>query len=171
MRGGRKLPDYFPICEACLMRRCAPSRLLTRHARRYSTQRRPERYNYNPDASFSDQVDPEILTLPRVTANDLANNTERPRGVLMLTRDFIENALYNPHYGYFSKQASIISSTEDEYGFQFASIHDSREFQGLVAQRYNALENEKKPMGPASQIWHTPTELFKVIPPSLICSS
>ncbi len=135
----------------------------------YSTQRTPDRINYNPDASFSDVPDPKILTLPRVTSNDLASQPERPRNVLMLTRDYIENALYNPHYGYFSKQASIISSSENERGLDFSKVRDSREFQGTVAQRYSSLENEKKPMGPGSQIWHTPTELFKVRQPFTSC--
>ena len=72
----------------------------------------------------------------------------------MLARDFIEDSLYNPHYGYFSKKATIFGWGDDA-PFEFGAMRDSAEFDANVARRYASYEAEK-------QLWHTPTELFKV---------
>ena len=130
-------------------------------SRRYSTHKPPDRYNYNPEPSFSDVPDEEVIRYPRVTAKDLAGLSEPPTGVKMLTRDFIEDSLYNPNYGYFSKEATIFSSSNEE-GFDFSSIPNSREFQRVVADRYKAYSSDTLSSGSGSQVWHTPTELFKV---------
>ncbi|EEB97716.1 hypothetical protein MPER_02910, partial [Moniliophthora perniciosa FA553] len=70
----------------------------------------------------------------------------------MLARDFIEDSLYNPHYGYFSKKATIFNWSDKP--FEFGHIRDATEFDSMVARRYASYEEEK-------QLWHTPTELFK----------
>jgi hypothetical protein len=103
-----------------------------------------------------------------VTANSLAEtHKEPPRGVQMLVRDFIEDSLYHPNYGYFSKQAHIFSAVEspDRPGapLDFGAFRDNNEFQDAVARRYATLESDTKGNGPGKQIWHTPTELFQVM--------
>ncbi|KAF9069791.1 DUF185-domain-containing protein [Rhodocollybia butyracea] len=70
----------------------------------------------------------------------------------MLVRDFIEDSLYNPNYGYFSKKATIFDW--DDKPLNFSAIRDSVEFDAVVTKRYAAYEKER-------QLWHTPTELFK----------
>ncbi|SCV70325.1 BQ2448_1719 [Microbotryum intermedium] len=67
---------------------------------------REPRYNYvsNP---FDDTPDPDVSHYPLVTAKELASRRIPPRRVRMLARDFIDDCLYNPHYGYFSTQAVI----------------------------------------------------------------
>ena len=65
------------------------------------------------DALAVDQKNP-IPRIPqaayrRYTASDLARLTHPPRCAGMLVRDFIEDSLYNPNYGYFSKKALIFS--------------------------------------------------------------
>ncbi|KZT59494.1 DUF185-domain-containing protein [Calocera cornea HHB12733] len=75
----------------------------------------------------------------------------------MLARDFIADSLYNPHYGYFSKQATILSSTEP---FDFPSLKSSHDFSKKVAQTY-AVEDAGPRPSHGRQLWHTPTELFK----------
>lgn len=75
----------------------------------------------------------------------------------MLVRDFIEDSLYNPHYGYFPKQATIFTATDP---IDFSKMRNAVEFQNEVAQRYSQFESDEE--GPGRQIWHTPTELFKV---------
>ncbi|KAI6041216.1 S-adenosyl-L-methionine-dependent methyltransferase [Pisolithus marmoratus] len=85
-------------------------------------------------------VSNEHLSYPRVTADELActGDNAPPKRARMLVRDFIEDALYNPHYGYFSKQATILTAPgEENEGFDFNGFKDW-------------------------QIWHTPTELFKL---------
>ena len=76
------------------------------------------------DELFVDTADAALAALPLVTAADLAREPKLPAGVRMLARDFIDNALYNPHYGYFSKRAVIFSPTQDAAkGFDFANMH------------------------------------------------
>lgn len=124
-----------------------------------------DKFNYNPEVSFSAHVAEEHLAYPRVTANDLAKSSDGapPRGVRMLVRDFIEDALYNPNYGYFSKQAVIFTAPgEENEGFDFNSFKDSAQFESAVASRYVECGSVTETEGPGRQIWHTPTELFKV---------
>lgn len=103
----------------------------------------------------------------------------------MLARDFVDDCLYNPHYGYFSTQAvifdpdrisptastsKVITPVVDEtelatraQGFDFTELASSAAFEDEVARRYGEFEDRsgvKK--GPGRQVWHTPTELFKV---------
>ncbi|POS86494.1 DUF185-domain-containing protein, partial [Erysiphe pulchra] len=83
----------------------------------------------------------------------------------MLMRDFIEggvitNSLYNPSYGYFSKQV-IIFTPEDP--FDFNSMKDEPEFYRILGQKYTSFEDQLdlKEDNELRQLWHTPTELFK----------
>ncbi|KAH7927891.1 DUF185-domain-containing protein [Leucogyrophana mollusca] len=122
-----------------------------------------DKINYNPELSFNDTVG-EHATYPQVSARDLAVHSAPPKRVKMLVRDFIEDSLYNPHYGYFSQQASILTAGEKagegEAGFDFGRYRDMAEFDTAVAQRYTdagAVGSD----GPGKQLWHTPTELFK----------
>ncbi|OJI97857.1 hypothetical protein ASPVEDRAFT_126300 [Aspergillus versicolor CBS 583.65] len=78
----------------------------------------------------------------------------------MLTREFIDDSLYNPHYGYFSKHATIFSPGEP---FDFNHIEDGPAFHRMLGERYAEFEDvldEKQP-DEARQLWHTPTELFR----------
>jgi hypothetical protein len=115
-------------------------------------------WNYNV-VSFDDTPDVDHVNFPYVTANDLERHDEPPRKVKMLFRDFIEDSLYNPNYGYFPKQATIVSSPEEN--FNFPSLRNSVEFQEEVGRRYAAYGQDML-VGPGRQLWHTPTELFKV---------
>lgn len=78
----------------------------------------------------------------------------------MLMRDFIEDSLYNPYYGYFSKHATIFNPGEP---FDFNSIKDEPEFHNLLGQRYQDFEDklDAEEYNEARQLWHTPTELFR----------
>ncbi|KAH9976078.1 DUF185-domain-containing protein [Russula compacta] len=116
-----------------------------------------DRINYNPEIFFDEAPDPEHMAYARVTSNDLERHTKPPTRVKMLMRDFIEDSLYNPHYGYFPQQATIFTSSGDTINFR--AMHDSVEFQNEVAKRYSTYGTDEE--GPGRQIWHTPTELFK----------
>ncbi|KAL7274429.1 hypothetical protein RUND412_002674 [Rhizina undulata] len=97
---------------------------------------------------------------PMVTAKMLASRRERPRRVKMLVRDYIDDSLYNPHYGYFSKHAVIFSTKEP---FNFPAMKDELEFHKVLQARYEQFENDldEKEFNETRQLWHTPTELFK----------
>ncbi|KAI1115692.1 S-adenosyl-L-methionine-dependent methyltransferase [Nemania sp. NC0429] len=109
---------------------------------------------------FSLDMSEEYNKYPMVTANDLRTRRDRPRKVKMLMRDFIEDSLYNPHYGYFSKQVVIFSPGEP---FDFNSIRDEPSFYAQVGRRYTEFEDalDAKAHDDTRQLWHTPTELFR----------
>ncbi|OLY79543.1 DNA polymerase epsilon subunit 2 [Smittium mucronatum] len=104
----------------------------------------------------------------RVTSKDLFEYSKNltkdstdliPMNVNMLARDFINNSLYNPNYGYFSKQALIFSTRE---GYNFGDIRDTNELLSKVGEMYKNMETELDGVDSiARQIWHTPTELLK----------
>lgn len=131
---------------------------LARIYRLYSTRRSKfeptDKWNYNTSPLYDTTVT-DFSKLKWVTANDLEGEKSPPREVRMLARDFIEDSLYNPNYGYFSKQAAIFDTRDAP--FDFPRLRDTVEFQWKVTQKYAEY-------GHNLQLWHTPTELFKVCP-------
>jgi hypothetical protein len=117
-----------------------------------------DRWNYNADP-FNGKVSDDQNNLPLVDSNKLEKEVKPPVGVKMLVRDFIEDSLYNPNYGYFPKQATIFNA--QDIAFDFPRLRDSVEFQEEVASKYAEYGSDKHD-GPGRQLWHTPTELFKV---------
>ncbi|TQN70192.1 Protein arginine methyltransferase NDUFAF7-like protein [Colletotrichum shisoi] len=108
----------------------------------------------------NDRAD-EFDTYPTLSSRDLAARSTRPRKVKMLTRDFIEDSLYNPAYGYFSTQAVIFSPGQP---FDFPAFRDEPHFYRELGQRYTEFEDEldnKEGVNDARPLWHTPTELFR----------
>ncbi|OJJ46098.1 hypothetical protein ASPZODRAFT_67697 [Penicilliopsis zonata CBS 506.65] len=105
-------------------------------------------------------IEEEYRSYPLVTAKELRSRGERPRQVKMLTREFIDDSLYNPNYGYFSKHATIFSPGDP---FDFNSIDDGPAFHRLLGDRYIEFEDKLDEFVPdeARQLWHTPTELFR----------
>jgi hypothetical protein len=163
------------VSRVPVRRRCLPSNPLSPALHRLARYFTPtplvsragksskDRFNYNPEIFFDEAPDPEHTTYTRVTSNDLERHTKPPTRVKMLVRDFIEDSLYNPHYGYFPQQATIFTSAGDPINFR--AMRDSVEFQNEVARRYSTYGTDEE--GPGRQIWHTPTELFKVRPTSV----
>ncbi|CAN9310954.1 unnamed protein product [Alternaria alternata] len=109
--------------------------------------------------AFPQERAEEFERYPMVTADMLRSRRERPRRVKMLLRDFIEDSLYNPNYGYFSKQVVIFSPGEP---FDFNSMGSEHEFFQQLRHRYTAFEDDLDYQEPNDlrQLWHTPTELF-----------
>lgn len=100
------------------------------------------RWQYNYDV-FAGEPEEQHYSFPLVTAGELAQSKTRPRGVRMLARDFIHDSLYNPHYGYFSRQAVLLPESGDRGmlgGFPFRNIRNDAEFMRAVQERYLAFE-------------------------------
>ncbi|KAJ1964785.1 hypothetical protein GGI12_001191 [Dipsacomyces acuminosporus] len=104
-------------------------------------------------------ADPNIPSM-RVTAEYCAKHFSKPpKNVTMLTRDFINDALYNPTYGYFSKQALIFSPREP---YEFSRFRDSAQFLKVIGRQYEEIERELDDVRDIPrQLWHTPTEILK----------
>jgi hypothetical protein len=122
--------------------------------------------------------------LPTVTARSLSHHAHQPRKIKMLARDFIDDSLYNPQYGYFSKQAVILQAGGPK-GFNLGAFRDNAAFQAALSDKYAEFEQENVPPVQASsnarlnrlrgetqapvrqppssprQVWQTPTEMFK----------
>ncbi|ODN84079.1 hypothetical protein L202_00098 [Cryptococcus amylolentus CBS 6039] len=146
-----------------------PSRVDRRHKSSASTPDAPEKkslkdkYNYNTSIDFDGEPDPDHVRWRRVTAADLVARKEPPTRVKMLVRDFIDDSLYNPNYGYFSKNATIFTPPKE--GFDIPTFRDTAHFQETVAEvyerEYGLEQTEGAKGGLSRQVWHTPTELFK----------
>lgn len=136
---------------------------LTRKYQRHYATKPTDDFNYNRNEftfEGSDAHDDEIAQYPRVTAEELASHQVPPRGVKMLVRDFIQDSLYNPNYGYFSRRAEIFSPVEP---IDFNDISEAGEFDATVARLYRGYDDASDPSElTGRQVWHTPTELFKV---------
>ncbi|KAH7375002.1 S-adenosyl-L-methionine-dependent methyltransferase [Plectosphaerella cucumerina] len=105
----------------------------------------------------------EFDTYETVTAEELKGRTTRPQKVKMLMRDFVDDSLYNPNYGYFSKNVVIFSPGD---AFDFPSYANEPAFHAELSDRYTTFEDALDAAAPDGNrsdrpLWHTPTELFR----------
>ncbi|KAI9889645.1 MAG: hypothetical protein M1814_005153 [Vezdaea aestivalis] len=102
----------------------------------------------------------EYKKYPMLSAQQLRSRRDRPKRAKMLFRDFMEDSLYNPHYGYFSKQATIFTPGAP---FDFANLASEDDFSFKLAQQYETVEDEmdERDYNPTRQLWHTPTTVFR----------
>ncbi|KAF8217059.1 S-adenosyl-L-methionine-dependent methyltransferase [Mycena galopus ATCC 62051] len=154
-------PSYRPIHRLLRFASKVPhSKKRPRLAEAEKPETTPDRWNYNSSSLIEGDAksQEELASYPLVDANDLEKCEHPPRQVKMLVRDWIEDSLYNPHYGYFPKQAVIFDTQHTT--FDFENLRNSVEFQVEIGRQY-AQYGADKHEGPGRQIWHTPTELFK----------
>lgn len=78
--------------------------------------------NYPFDTKSPQEVYNEY---PTTNSEKLARSKTRPKKVKMSASDFIEDSLYNPHYGYFSKKVEIFHPDKP---FEYNNIKDVDEF-------------------------------------------
>ncbi|ORY80359.1 S-adenosyl-L-methionine-dependent methyltransferase [Protomyces lactucae-debilis] len=174
-------------CQLCMRRQYRTVAVLRAPDSARKSQR-PE-HNYQTNSAYNYLVDEDKAavfdTFPTVTAKSLAHHTHQPKRIKMLARDFIDDSLYNPQYGYFSKQAIILQAGGPQ-GFEFGSFRDNAAFQAALSDKYaefeeaesappstasagqrlNRLRGEapkqvRQPPSSPRQVWQTPTEMFK----------
>ncbi|KAJ9114164.1 hypothetical protein QFC20_001680 [Naganishia adeliensis] len=137
------------------------------------------RYNFNTGLEWEHEAQDtreESARFRRVTAREVKGRREEGRRVRMLVRDWVDDSLYNQHYGYFSKQATIFSSspTPTSPGIDIPHHPNLTSFQEAIAEAYErsygadegagdavALSGKGGKGGLGRQVWHTPTELFR----------
>ena len=78
-----------------------------------------------------------------------------------LVREYIQDCLYNPNYGYFCKMVSILDGASGAGGIDFPSLKNERAFQVKLAELYGyekhvSYTEENK----FHNKWHTASELF-----------
>lgn len=78
-------------------------------------------------------------TFPSTNSAKLARSKHRPTRVKMLASDFIEDSLYNPHYGYFSLEVEIFHPDKP---FDYNNIDDVDAFMDLWQQAYRKYDDE-----------------------------
>ncbi|KAI8854467.1 S-adenosyl-L-methionine-dependent methyltransferase [Chytridium lagenaria] len=103
-----------------------------------------------------DLIEKPVVSYARMDLPALMSTVEPPAQASMLARDFIHNSLYNPSYGYFSRNVMIFNSPEIE----FTSIRDMYHFWDHVADMYKKVDDQAVVTQEARQLWHTPSELF-----------
>lgn len=167
------------VMSLVIMKPCLPAvRYLSRHPGklgakkdysqnfrelRKSTTFSPE-YDYGIGPTtyvYSADQNREILDrYPLVTARLLSQRKDRPRSVKMLAREFIDDSMYHPRYGYFSRTAEIFTPSQ---AYDFNNMRNADEFLDMWAKEYGTQKRKtgKGTAGRASrQLWHTPSELF-----------
>ncbi|PHH67029.1 hypothetical protein CDD81_4424 [Ophiocordyceps australis] len=153
--GCRARRSNAPPAVATTSRRSYAARASSDRGMKSNESRWQQRTNVLPEDRRS-----EFAEYPTISAKELRRRTERPRRVKMLLRDFIDDSLYNPAYGYFSRQAVIFTPGKP---FNFGALRDELAFQAELGRRYTAFEDAldaDEGVSPTRQLWHTPTELF-----------
>lgn len=102
--------------------------------------------NYPFDVKSPQQVYNEY---PLTTSAKLARLKERPRRVKMASVDFIEDSLYNPNYGYFSKEVEIFHPDKP---FDYNNIEDVDEFMESWEKAYSKYDSISNKFQNQSQI-------------------
>ncbi|KAI7872018.1 S-adenosyl-L-methionine-dependent methyltransferase [Spinellus fusiger] len=106
---------------------------------------------------YSRHEEKEHSTFKRLTAQDATSQPTVPTHTKMLVRDFIDNAMYHPSYGYVSKQGDVFSP---DIEFDFPAMQSHKEFtKGLISMHKEAQATRDDT--DTNQTWYTPTELFK----------
>ncbi|KAL7409755.1 S-adenosyl-L-methionine-dependent methyltransferase [Mrakia frigida] len=112
---------------------------------------RPEDFDNEPlhaynakENGFSELIQPSDdaeLSFRRVTAKDVANRIIPPTSVTMLTRDFVDDHLYNPNYGYFSSPSLEIFTSPP---IDIPTLKNGAAFTQTVAARYEEYHTQEK---------------------------
>lgn len=93
----------------------------------------------------------ERKSFPRKTSQETASYSIPPARSNMLLRDFLDDSLYNPHYGYYAKQSPIL---------EFEGMRqeeDYIQYMNRLSKSYGRTKHKT-----IQQLRYTLTEIFKV---------
>lgn len=95
-------------------------------------------YKHSTNYPFKEEKPQQVFDkYPLTNSKKLARQKIRPKKVKMTTCDFIDDALYNPHYGYFSKEVEIF---QPAVPFDYQNIRDIEEFYDNWKSEYRKME-------------------------------
>lgn len=87
---------------------------------------------------FKDHSPQDVFNkFPLTNAAKMGRVKTRPRKAKMLASDFIDDSLYNPHYGYFSQEVEIFHK---EKPFDYNEIEDVDEFMDAWKKAYSKYD-------------------------------
>ena len=116
-------------------------------------------YRYSTNYPFGNKSPQEVYDkYPLTNSEKLARLLTRPKKVKMSTADFIEDSLYNPQYGYFSKEVSIY---QPDKPFDYNNIQDIDDFMDTWQTSYGKYDEIKLPVAPKPQQSKSPAEASK----------
>ncbi|KAK6465053.1 S-adenosyl-L-methionine-dependent methyltransferase [Scheffersomyces coipomensis] len=96
-------------------------------------------YRYTTNYPFGDKSPQMVYNeYPRTNSETAARLKIRPKGVKMTTANFIEDSLYNPNYGYFSREVNIY---QPDKPFDYNNIEDIDDFMENWNQSYKKYDN------------------------------
>lgn len=99
-------------------------------------------YRNSTNYPFEEKTPQEVFNLfPMINSKKLGRNKHRPTKVKMAVSDFIEDSLYNPHYGYFSLEVEIFNSDKP---FDYNNIEDVDDFMENWKASYAKYDLEEK---------------------------
>ncbi|ODV65783.1 DUF185-domain-containing protein, partial [Hyphopichia burtonii NRRL Y-1933] len=95
-------------------------------------------YKNSTNYPFENKTPQEVFnTYPSTNSAKLARFKTRPKKSKMLVSDFIEDSLYNPHYGYFSREVEIFHPDKP---FDYQNIADVDDFMENWKQAYSKYD-------------------------------
>lgn len=100
-------------------------------------------YKNTTNYPFSTRSPQDVYnTFPATGSAKMARSKHRPIRAKMRALDFIEDSLYNPHYGYFSQEVEIFHPDKP---FDYNNIDDVDAFMDTWQQAYRKYDAESPP--------------------------
>lgn len=157
------------VCRSCRRQRVPlmatmPSRHLSWTSAKRSKDEDKDRFDWTTGTTGLHHIARDVTeayeAAPLVTSRELALCKEPASDVKMLFRDFVDDSLYNPYYGYFNWHAEIFTPPQP---IKMRDLVDNFAFHDTLAEMYDEFENtlDTRVQDSSRQVWHTPTEIFQ----------
>ncbi|KAG7662020.1 uncharacterized protein J8A68_004408, partial [[Candida] subhashii] len=116
-------------------------------------------YRKSTNYPFGNKTPQQVFdSYPLTNSDKLARLTNRPTRVKMSTSDFIEDSLYNPNYGYFSKEVEIY---QPDTPFDYKNIKDIDQFIDNWQKSYSKYDQKDHQSQQQQQQQSAPPQLLE----------